>query len=190
MSQWGTDLRGITGTGGEGFRSHRWTVHDDPPRRRGRRWQVGGSCATTGLCAFSTSAPAAHPTPRGDPFGKATANLTPRQREQVEGLFARDATLQPIYDLVQAFGTMVRTRGGNDLECWLERAEQSGCSQLHAFALGLRKDREAVQAGLTDFYSQGAVEGHVHRVKYIKRSGYGRMSFPLLRQRVLSAHIS
>ncbi len=29
------------------------------------------------------------------------------------------------------------------------------------------------------------VEGHVHRLKLIKRMGYGRAGFPLLRQRVL-----
>jgi hypothetical protein len=31
----------------------------------------------------------------------------------------------------------------------------------------------------------GVVEGHVHRLKLIKRMGYGRAGFPLLRQRVL-----
>jgi transposase len=71
------------------------------------------------------------------------------------------------------------------LDAWLEQVEQGDCAQLRAYALGLRKDIEAVRAGVRELYSQGPVEGHVHRLKLIKRSGYGRMSFALLRQRVL-----
>jgi transposase len=33
----------------------------------------------------------------------------------------------------------------------------------------------------------GATEGHVHRLKLVKRQGYGRAGFALLRQRVLQA---
>jgi transposase len=120
-------------------------------------------------------------------FGKAAEHLTGQQREQLAQLFARDAAVQPVYELVQAFGTMARTLARQELERWLERAEGSACGQLQVFAHGLRKDLEAVRAGLTQHYSQGPVEGHIHRVKLIKRSGYGRMSFPLFRQRVLGA---
>jgi transposase len=63
--------------------------------------------------------------------------------------------------------------------------EDAGCKQLQAFAQGLTKDLDAVRAGLTQPSSQGPIEGHIHRVKLIKRSGYGRMRFPLLKQRVL-----
>jgi transposase len=35
---------------------------------------------------------------------------------------------------------------------------------------------------------QVIVEGHVHRLKLIKRQGYGRATFPLLRKRVLTFH--
>jgi hypothetical protein len=35
--------------------------------------------------------------------------------------------------------------------------------------------------------SNGVVEGKVNKLKLIKRMGYGRASFPLLRQRVLQA---
>ena len=36
-------------------------------------------------------------------------------------------------------------------------------------------------------WSQGQVEGQIHRLKLIKRAGYGRASFALLRQRVVAA---
>ena len=42
-------------------------------------------------------------------------------------------------------------------------------------------------AGLTFVYSNGQVEGQINKLKLIKRQGYGRAGFPLLRQRVLHA---
>jgi transposase len=51
----------------------------------------------------------------------------------------------------------------------------------------LQRDKEEVLAGLTLVYSNGQVEGQVNKLKLIKRMGYGRASFPLLRQRVLHA---
>ena len=43
----------------------------------------------------------------------------------------------------------------------------------------------AVKAALMLPWSNGPVEGHINRLKLIKRSGYGRMKLNLLRQRVL-----
>lgn len=58
---------------------------------------------------------------------------------------------------------------------------------LHAFADGLRRDYQAVTAGLTLPWSSGPVEGHVNRIKMLKRQMYGRAGFALLRKRVLLA---
>ncbi len=52
---------------------------------------------------------------------------------------------------------------------------------------GLRWCWAAVTAGLTVPCSSGAVEGHVNRIKMIKRQMYGRTSPDLLRERVLLA---
>jgi transposase len=56
---------------------------------------------------------------------------------------------------------------------------------LAGFASHLTRDRDAVEAALTSPWSQGQVEGHVHRLKLIKRQMYGRAGFDLLRLRVL-----
>jgi len=48
---------------------------------------------------------------------------------------------------------------------------------LIEFAPGLRKDVDAVRAGLTLPWSQGKVEGHIQRLKLLKRQTYGRYSF-------------
>jgi transposase len=63
----------------------------------------------------------------------------------------------------------------------------SGIEELTRFARGLRDDLAAVTAGLTLEWSNGATEGQIHRLKLMKRQGYGRAGFALLRQRVLQA---
>jgi transposase len=56
---------------------------------------------------------------------------------------------------------------------------------IRGFAGYLRRDLDAVTAGLTLPYSSGVVEGHVNRIKTIKRQMYGRASFSLIRARIL-----
>jgi transposase len=61
----------------------------------------------------------------------------------------------------------------------------SAYTALRGFASSLLRDQHAVEAALTLPWSNGPVEGHVHRLKLIKRQIYGRASFDLLRLRVL-----
>lgn len=49
----------------------------------------------------------------------------------------------------------------------------------------LRRDQDAIAAALQLPWSNGMVEGQIHRLKLIKRQMYGRASFDLLRLRVL-----
>ncbi len=56
---------------------------------------------------------------------------------------------------------------------------------MHAFTRGLDKDAAAAAAGLSLPYSNGPTEGHVNRIKMIKRQMYSRASLDLLRKRVL-----
>jgi transposase len=53
--------------------------------------------------------------------------------------------------------------------------------------IGLRRDQDAVTAGLTLPWSSGAVEGHVNRIKMLKRQMFGRAKPDLLRKRILLA---
>lgn len=71
------------------------------------------------------------------------------------------------------------------LDPWLADAQAGAVSQLKTFAAGLRKDYGAVRAALELEWSNGPVEGHVNRLKVIKRDMYGRAQFDLLRLRVL-----
>jgi transposase len=56
---------------------------------------------------------------------------------------------------------------------------------LHAFVRGLRKDLDAVVAGLSLPYSNGPIEGTNTKFKLVKQQMYGRAGFALLRQRIL-----
>lgn len=91
------------------------------------------------------------------------------------------------YDLIQQFAQMLRNRTGDLLDTWLTQVASSKLPELRSFAAGIEKDKDAVRAGLTWWISNGMVEGHVTKLKLIKRQGYGRAGFPLLRKRVLHA---
>ncbi|MFF3460129.1 transposase [Streptomyces sp. NPDC002730] len=88
-------------------------------------------------------------------------------------------------DLARAFTDLVRHRGGTMLPQWIRLAETSDLAPFWSLAGSLRQDFDAVTAGLTLPWSSGVVEGHVNRVKTIKRVMYGRASFALLRTRIL-----
>jgi transposase len=91
------------------------------------------------------------------------------------------------YDLVQQFAQMLRERLGERLDSWLAQVKASRIPELQSFAAGVEKDKEAVRAGLTWWINNGMVEGHVTKLKLIKRQGYGQAGFALLRKRVLHA---
>ncbi len=80
---------------------------------------------------------------------------------------------------------MVRERAGERLDAWLSRVEEQGGPQRQSFANGLRKDSDAVKAGLPLQWSQGQVEGQVHRLTRLTRQMDGRGHFDLPRKRVL-----
>jgi transposase len=59
--------------------------------------------------------------------------------------------------------------------------------RLRPFVDGINRDAAAVRAALTEPWNTSTVEGHINRVKTIKRQLYGRANYDLLQQRVLAA---
>jgi transposase len=88
---------------------------------------------------------------------------------------------------VRSFATMLTDLQGESLPAWLDAVRQDELPSLHALAAGIDRDIDAVTAGLTLPWSSGAVEGHVNRIKMLKRQMFGRAGFQLLRKRVLLA---
>jgi transposase len=111
--------------------------------------------------------------------------LDDEERTQVHALLATYPAVATAYALVQRFGRMVRDRQAADLETWLAETQASSIAELGSFVQGIQRDRAAVEAGLTLEWSQGQTEGHITRLKLLKRQMYGRAKFDLLRQRML-----
>ena len=109
------------------------------------------------------------------------------QREDLAAFRLAHASLNTTYQFVQDFLEMMRRREGERLDVWLSQVHESCLPELQSFAHGVEEDYEAVKAGLTLALNNGQVEGHVTKIKLIKRMMYGRAEFPLLRQRVFHA---
>jgi transposase len=114
-------------------------------------------------------------------------DLDADERADLSELCQASTQLATLHTLVQSFGQIVRKREGHRLEAWKQQVAESGFTEVQRFAKGLERDQEAVLAGLTLVYSNGQVEGHVNKLKLLKRVMYGRAGFALLRQKVLHA---
>ena len=64
---------------------------------------------------------------------------------------------------------------------------ETGSRGIRQFAAGVRGDEAAVRRAVSQRRSNGPVEGHVNRLKAIKRQMFGRAGFVLPRARVLRA---
>jgi transposase len=120
-------------------------------------------------------------------FLRGPEKLRVEEQEQLSKLRQINPEVDQAYDLVQQFTPMLRTRTGELLEAWLTQVESSNLPELQSFGASVEKDKDAGRAGLTWWITNGMVEGHVTKLKLIKRQGYGRAEFPLLRKRVLHA---
>ena len=115
------------------------------------------------------------------------AALDAGEQAALTAIRARCPHLDALAGHVTAFAEMMTGRQGQHLQEWLNAVETDDQPELHSFAAGIRRDLQAVTAGLTLPYSSGAAEGNVNRIKMIKRQMYGRAGFSLLRKRILLA---
>jgi transposase len=67
----------------------------------------------------------------------------------------------------------------------MDRARVSGIAVIQHFESRLQRDILAVEAAVTERWSNGPVEGPVNRVKTIKRRMCGRAGVELLRARLM-----
>src|SRR6266853_4029463 len=104
---------------------------------------------------------------------------------QLTQLRAQQAEVAEAIDLAHDFAALVRQRQPAQLDPWLQRATTSALEALQRFATGLCDDYEAVKAGVTLPWSSGPVEGHINRLKMLKRQMFGRAHLDLLSRRFL-----
>jgi transposase len=120
-------------------------------------------------------------------FMRREEKLNGEHKEYLQRLCASDAALADAHRLTQEFAKMVRNLEGEKLDGWLKEADASDAAVMQRFSAGLKKDLKAVRAGLTESWSTGPVEGFINKLKLLKRQGYGRANFDLLRARALAA---
>lgn len=114
--------------------------------------------------------------------------LTEGDQVQLKAALANCPELTTLAEHVRSFGHMVAHLQGNQLPTWIEAVTSTAdLPSLRHFAQRLERDLDAVIAGLTLPWNSGVVEGHVNRIKMLKRQMLGRAGFDLLRKRVLLA---
>ena len=92
------------------------------------------------------------------------------------------AALAQARDILADFQAIIRRKALCELDGWLNRAAGS---LIAAFANGIIKDREAVQAAISSAWSNGQTEGQICKLKLVKRQMYGRGNIDLLQARVI-----
>ena len=150
----------------------------DPSSRRGRKGQVRQAQSQQAVAPLRTRRVAWWLLRRPDPLSAERQALRARM-EHANPAFG------PLYRLTVQFTEMLRKRQPEQLRPWLDVARASDLRELKSLAEGIERDYVAVEAALRLPYSTGPVEGNINRLKLIKRSGYGRAGFDLLRLRVL-----
>jgi transposase len=113
--------------------------------------------------------------------------LTDEEKPVAELLRRLSPEVEQAQRLAVSFVEVVKERRADELRGWIIDAQRSGIAEFVSLANGLTDDFLAVRAALEYEWSQGQVEGQVHRLKLVKRQMYGRGKLDLLRARVLHA---
>lgn len=111
--------------------------------------------------------------------------LTSRQQEKVDALKLACPDFARMRSLALSFRGILMNGKPESMDQWIADAAATGIHAMKRFARTLKQDIEAVKQAVSEKWSNGPVEGHVNRLKTLKRQMYGRAGFELLRARVL-----
>lgn len=98
-----------------------------------------------------------------------------------------DDTLAQARELTHDFLDLIGHQSNEGLDTWLKDVRASTVRQFLPFARSIERDKAAIVAGLTLPSSTGPVEGHINRLKLLKRQAYGRAGLSSLQHRFLPA---
>ena len=157
------------------------------PRGVNHRQRAATPLPQTPLMAETITAPGRRVSPQvaAALLGKIGSELTFKQREIVDRFKQYCPGYAVMRKLVLGFRTILRVGKLATLHGWMEQALKTGIHALQRFVRSLKQDIGAVEAAVTEQWSNGPVEGHVNRLKTIKRQMYGRAGIELLRARLL-----
>jgi transposase len=118
-------------------------------------------------------------------LSKVRAELTSQQAQIVDTLKWQCPGFAVMRKLVFSFRAILCGGKVATLHRWMEEARKTGIHSLVRFVRTLKKDLSAVEAAVSEPWSNGPVEGQLNRLKMLKRQMYGRAGIELLRARVL-----
>lgn len=98
----------------------------------------------------------------------------------------KEPQIKMAQQLALDFYRMLKTKNKTLLHPWFINVSESGLTELERVAAGMESDAPAVVEAISCSWSNGVVEGHINRLKMLKRQMYGRAGFELLRRRVMS----
>ena len=113
--------------------------------------------------------------------------LTEEDEVLIRHLREAHPDLREVISLAQAFVRMLRNQASERFDGWLARAAGSSIAAFRGFARSLKRDYDAVLAALVFPWSTSPVEGHINKLKTLKRQMFGRAKLDLLEQRLLGA---
>ncbi|MGA8508714.1 MAG: transposase [Candidatus Sulfotelmatobacter sp.] len=111
--------------------------------------------------------------------------LTGWQAAKVEALKKVCPDFARMRSLVMSFRGILQAGKIATLARWMKKAVGSGIYGMKRFVRKLNQDLAAVKNALSEGWSNGPVEGHINRLKTLKRQMYGRAGFELLRARLM-----
>jgi transposase len=114
-------------------------------------------------------------------------HLTAEDQAVLDRLRQAHPAFEQAIALAQGFAQLLRARQPERLEAWLQQAATSSLAMFQRLAKSFQRDSAAVKAGLTLPWSSGPVEGHINRLKMLKRQMFGRARLDLLSRRFVLA---
>lgn len=112
-------------------------------------------------------------------------DLIDEELRVLKQIFERYPELETFYQSVQTFRKSIKDADYSLFLSWLREKLTPDNGYFHNYALQLRSELQAIKQSFLTCFSNGPVEGHIHRLKLLKRMMYGRAKIGLLEKRVL-----
>ena len=121
----------------------------------------------------------------GSLFWRLSEDLIDEELWILKKIFERYPELETFYQSVQTFRKSIKEANYGLFLDWLREKLTPDNGYFHHYALQLRSELQAIKQSFLTYFSNGPVEGHINRLKLLKRMMYGRAKIGLLEKRVL-----
>ena len=111
--------------------------------------------------------------------------LSKEEKHILQSLFHTNKWLRELTYYMKLFHEIIMGKKPQTLTNWIKRAKSLGIKKLNSFIYGIEKDIHAIENAIKLQWNNGIVEGHINRLKSIKRQMYGRAGIELLKRKVI-----